>query len=144
MSRTSPLSAVTCFFSNWLFKVDKKRRIPTNAYIFCGIFSSALSLIYIGSPLAFYAITSLGAVAMVQCYFTSIGCLLWRRIFRLDTIPAASFSLGRWGVPVNYFNWASPIFSLIIIGALIYYFITGRKRYLGPVALVEGRKEHFS
>ncbi|EJP66294.1 GABA permease [Beauveria bassiana ARSEF 2860] len=156
-------------FSNWLSKVDKKRRIPTNAYIFCGIFSSALSLIYIGSPLAFYAITSLGAVAMLQCYFTSIGCLLWRRIFRPDTIPAASFSLGRWGVPVNCaavlfslwsffwsfwpqtnhpnasdFNWASPIFSLIIIGALIYYFIIGRKRYLGPVALVEGRKEHFS
>ncbi|KAM3509009.1 hypothetical protein MY11210_006504 [Beauveria gryllotalpidicola] len=156
-------------FSKWLSKVDKKRRIPINAYIFCGIFSSAPSLIYIGSPLAFYAITSLGAVAMLQCYFTSIGCLLWRRIFRPDTIPSASFSLGRWGIPVNCaavifslwsffwsfwpqtnhtdasdFNWASPIFSIIIIGALIYYFIIGRKRYLGPVALVEGRKEHFS
>ncbi|KAJ4146006.1 hypothetical protein LMH87_004836 [Akanthomyces muscarius] len=156
-------------FSKWLSKVDQKRKIPTNAYIFCGVFSSLLSLIYIGSPVAFYAITSLGSVAVLQCYCLSIGCILWRRVFQPDTIPAARFSLGRWGVPVNCaavlfsfwsffwsfwpqtnhptaagFNWASPIFSAVIIGAMVYYFIIGRKRYAGPVALVEGRKEHLS
>lgn len=156
-------------FSKWLAHVDQKRKIPTNAYIFCGVFSSLLSLIYVGSPVAFYAITSLGAVAVLQCYCLSIGCILWRRVFQPDTIPAARFSLGKWGVPINAsavifsfwcffwsfwpqdnhpdaagFNWASPIFSAVIIGAFIYYIFTARKRYLGPVSLVEGRKEHFS
>lgn len=156
-------------FSGWLAKVDQKRKIPTNAYIFCGVFSSLLSLIYIGSPVAFYAITSLGSVAVLQCYSLSIGCILWRRICQPDTIPAARFSLGRWGIPVNCaavifsiwsffwsfwpqtnnptaasFNWASPIFSAVIIGAMIYYCIAGRKKYFGPVTLVEGRKEHVS
>ncbi|OAQ95753.1 hypothetical protein LLEC1_07346, partial [Akanthomyces lecanii] len=156
-------------FSKWLSTVDQKRKIPTHAYIFCGFFSSLLSLIYIGSPVAFYAITSLGSVAVLQCYCLSIGCILWRRVFQPDTIPCARFSLGRWGVPVNCaavlfsfwsffwsfwpqtnhptasgFNWASPIFSAVIIGAMIYYFIIGRNRYAGPVALVEGRKEHLS
>ncbi|KAJ6787680.1 hypothetical protein PWT90_08378 [Aphanocladium album] len=156
-------------FSGWLAKVDQKRKIPTNAYIFCGVFSSLLSLIYIGSPPAFYAITSLGSVAVLQCYCLSIGCILWRRVFQPDTIPSARFSLGRWGIPVNCaavifsfwsffwsfwpqtknpdasgFNWASPIFSAVIIGALIYYFVRGRRKYFGPVALVEGRKEHLS
>ncbi|ATY61291.1 amino acid permease 2 [Cordyceps militaris] len=156
-------------FSKWLSKVDYERKIPTNAYIFSGTLSSLLSLVYIGSPVAFYAITSLGAVAVLQCYCLSIGCILWRRVCQPDTIPAARFSLGRWGIPVNCaavlfsawsffwsfwpqtnhpsasgFNWASPIFSCVLIGALIYYYIIGRKRYLGPVALVEGRKEHLS
>lgn len=156
-------------FSRWLSKVDQKRKIPTNAYIFCGVFSSLLSLIYIGSPVAFYAITSLGSVAVLQCYCLSIGCILWRRVMRPETIPAARFSLGRWGIPVNCaavlfsfwsffwsfwpqtnhpdasgFNWASPIFSLVIIIALVYYVFAGRKKYSGPVALVEGRKEHLS
>ncbi len=156
-------------FSKWLAKVDEKRKIPVNAYIFCGVFSSLLSLIYIGSPVAFYALNSLGSVSILQCYCLSIGCLLWRRVYHPESIPYARFSLGRWGVPVNCaallfsfwsffwcfwpqtnhpsaadFNWAFPIFSAVIIGALIYYYITGREKYAGPVALVEGRKERKS
>lgn len=155
-------------FSGWLSHVDQKRKIPTNAYIFCGVFSSLLSLIYIGSPVAFYAITSLGSVAVLQCYSLSIGCILWRRVFKPETIPSARFSLGRFGIPVNCcavlfslwsffwsfwpqtnhpdasgFNWASPIFALVLIIATVYYVFRGRKKYFGPVALVEGRKEHM-
>ncbi|OAA55406.1 amino acid permease 2 [Cordyceps fumosorosea ARSEF 2679] len=140
-------------FFEWLSRVDQARKIPTNAYIFCGV----------------YAITSLGAVSVLQCYCLSIGCLLWRRIFHPNTFLAARFSLGRWGVPVNLtavlfsfwcffwcfcpqanhpdaagFNWSSPIFSAVIIAAMMYYFVVGRKRYVGPVALVEGGKKHFS
>lgn len=152
-------------FSQWIATIDQKRKIPTNAYIVCGVISSLLSLVYIGSPPTFYAITSLGSVAVLQCYCLSIGCVLWRRIRYPETIPHSQFSLGRWGIMVNLlgivfglwsffwsfwpqkyqpdaagFNWASPIFGSVIIASLIYYYIVGRKKYFGPVVLIQGRR----
>ncbi|KAK5747490.1 hypothetical protein LTR17_000131 [Elasticomyces elasticus] len=155
-------------FSPWISKIDAKRHIPVNACILSSVFACLLALICIGSPLAFYAITSLGAVALLQCYSLSIGCVLWRRLNYPDTLPPAQFSLGRWGVPVNAaavmygswscfwacwpqtvpvtaagFNWASPIFLAVLLVALAYFLFTARKTYVGPVTEVEGRKEHF-
>ena len=81
-------------------------------------------------PLAFYAITSLGAVSLLQCYSLSLACvpslplplphplpltrpqqLLWRRLNKPETLPPAKFSLGKFGVPCNiaavcYATWA--------------------------------------
>lgn len=152
-------------FSGWISKVDKDRKIPVNSYILSGILCTLLSLIYIGSSTAFYAIISLGVIATLQCYMISIGCILWRRIYFPETIPERSFSLGRWGVftnatavvlcgwalfwsawPTEYpvtaatFNWASPIFALTAICSIISYYYWGRKRYVGPVHLIEDRK----
>lgn len=72
-----------------------------NAIYVTGLFSFLLSLIYIGSEVAFYAITSLFTVALLQCYMFSIGSILWRRIYLPETIPECSFGLGRWGIPIN-------------------------------------------
>lgn len=152
-------------FSSWIAKVDKKRNIPTNACILSGTITALLSLIYIGSPVAFYAVTSLCTVALLACYCISIGCVLWRRIYLPDTLPPARFSLGRWGIPTNVFavffsawsafwcfwpqdypvtaagfNWASPIFVAVLIIAAAWYVIGGKKQYHGSVVLVEGRK----
>lgn len=153
-------------FSRWLSQVNKTHKVPQNAAIVTCAISFLLALIYIGSDVAFYAITSLFTVALLQCYVLSIACILWRRIAKPETLPYAPFSLGRWGVPINLiavvygswgffwcfwpqeypvtaggFNWASPLFMAAVIGALINYAISGRKKYLGPVALVEGRKD---
>jgi amino acid transporter len=152
-------------FSNWISKVDKRRSIPQNACILTSVISICLALIYIGSPVAFYAITSLLTVALLQCYCLSIGCLLWRRISRPKSLPPSQFSLGRFGIPINAlavlyalwsffwsfwpqvvpvdaatFNWASVIFVIVLLVALIYYVARGHRQYTGPVALVEGRK----
>jgi choline transport protein len=154
-------------FSNWIAKVDEKRSIPQNACILTSVISICLALIYIGSPVAFYAITSLLTVALLQCYCLSIGCLLWRRIRHPETLPPAQFSLGKFGIPVNAaaviyafwsffwsfwpqfypvtapgFNWASVIFVSVLIGALLHFVFVARHKYTGPVALVEGRKLH--
>lgn len=124
-------------------------------------------MIYIGSPVAFYAITSLLTCALLQCYCLSIGCMLWRRVAKPETLPPAKFPLGRYGIPINAlavvyslyaffwsfwpqyypvtapdFNWASPIFGITLIGAMIYFAFVARKHYLGPVTMVEGRKIH--
>lgn len=151
--------------SAWISNVDKKRSIPRNACILTCAISVCLSLIYIGSVVAFYAITSLLTVALLQCYCVSIGCLLWRRTHHPETLPPAQFSLGKFGIPINAlavtyaiwaffwsfwpqtfpvtaegFNWASVIFVMVLIVAMVYYVITARKHYTGPVALVEKRR----
>ncbi|KAK5128831.1 hypothetical protein LTR85_000164 [Meristemomyces frigidus] len=150
-------------FSAWFSKVDAKRSIPINANIFSCCLSAILALIYIGSPVAFYAITSLNTVSLLQCYVFAIGCVLWRRLKCPETLPPARFSLGRWGVPVNVaavlysvwsffwcfwpqaqpvtaggFNWAGPLYVLAIIVSALYY-IRARHHYEGPVTAVEGR-----
>lgn len=152
-------------FSAWLSRVHPKRHIPENACIFTCVVSILLAMIYIGSPVAFYAITSLLTCALLQCYCLSIGCMLWRRVAKPETLPPAKFPLGRYGIPINAlavvyslyaffwsfwpqyypvtapdFNWASPIFGITLIGAMIYFAFVARKHYLGPVTMVEGRK----
>lgn len=154
-------------FSNWIGRVDPKRNIPTNACVVTGTTTALLSLIYIGSPTAFYAVISLSTVAILQCYCFSIGCLLWRRLFHPETLPPSRFSLGVWGIPTNAvavmfsfysffwsfwpqetpvsaakFNWASPLFALTAVVAFAYYFMGGRKKYEGPVVLVACRRVH--
>ncbi|ATY64228.1 GABA permease [Cordyceps militaris] len=155
--------------SAWLAKVDKERKIPVNAYYLTGIFAALLSLLYLGSPVALYAIGSLLACAIMQCYCFSISCVLWRRIYHPETLPHAPFSLGRLGVPINVvavlvvvwsffwafwpqeypvtpsgFNWSVAIFVPTVAVALVYYVVKGRYEYEGPVVLVEGRKKHLA
>ncbi len=151
-------------FSTWIAKIDQKRHIPTNAYILSAAISAFLSLIYLGSSVAFYAVVSLCTVALLQSYMFSIGCILWRRIYCPESLPPCAFSLGRWGIPVNgaalifslwsffwtfwpeqypvtvsVFNWASPIFGATVLIASAYYLFGGKKKYHGPVVLVQGR-----
>lgn len=151
-------------FSSWISTVHPKRHIPVHASMVSTVIASLLSLIYIGSPVAFYAITSLSTVSLLMCYTMSIGSVLYRRIYKPETLPPTHFSLGKWGVPCNSaavifgmwaffwcfwpssinpapadFNWASPIFGVAVIFALGYYFFVARHKYVGPVAEVEGR-----
>ncbi|KAM3464107.1 hypothetical protein BB8028_0003g12520 [Beauveria bassiana] len=156
-------------YSEWLAKVDKERKIPINAYYMTAAFAALLSLIYIGSPVALYAIGSLLACAIMQCFCFSISCVLWRRIYHPQTLPHARFSLGKLGIPINVvavfvvvwsffwafwpqeypvtpsgFNWSVGIFVPTIVVALIYYVVKGRHVYEGPVVLIEGRKMHVA
>jgi len=153
-------------FSGWLSTIHPDKHLPIHAGQFSCVIATLLCLIYIGSPVAFYAITSLSTVSLLMCYTLSIGSVLWRRIYKPETLPPSHFSLGRkWGifcngfsvifgtwsffwsfwpqtVPVTAggFNWASPIFMGVAIFALIFYFWKARHRYVGPVKEVEGRQ----
>lgn len=149
-------------FSHWISKVDRRHKIPTNSYLLSGMISVLLSLVYIGSPTAYYAMTSLTIVALLQCYIFSISCVLWRRIYHPKSLPVGRFSLGKWGTPINFlaiaftcwgffwcfwpieypvtapgFNWASVIFVGVAVLSVVYYLGAGRTRYVAPVACVE-------
>lgn len=152
-------------FSDWIGAVNHKLQTPANSVtVTCGI-TIALSLINIGSDVAFNAIISLNVVSLMITYMISIGCVLYRRIKHPELLPTCQWSLGRWGVPVNIigvlysshaffwcfwpeatpvepstFNWAVVMFGATAILAGIDFAVRGRKQYKGPVVLVEGWK----
>ena len=69
-----------------------------------------MSLINLGSKVAFEAMLSLATVALMATYLMSIGCVLLKRL-RGENLPAARWSLGRAGMAVNivaltYTGWS--------------------------------------
>ncbi|KIW01233.1 uncharacterized protein PV09_07276 [Verruconis gallopava] len=150
-------------FGKWLSKVSKGHNstVPRNAVIFSCLCTCLLSLINIGSTVAFNAIISLQLMALMATYSISIGCVLWARTFGEKRLPPAQWSLGRWGAPINAigflyslfclfwtpwptvkdpnatnFNWAIVMMGGIVVLSTVWYFVGGRKKYQGPVALV--------
>jgi hypothetical protein len=104
-------------------------------------------------------------------YAISIGCVLYARTLGAKTkpLPPAQWSLGKFGVPINMiafiyclfclfwtpwpsvdnpttetFNWAIVMFGAGVLLSTIWYFVGGKKKYLGPVALVREAVECVS
>ena len=124
-----------------------------------------LSLINIGSTVAFNAMISLSTTALMATYLISIGCLTLKRLRGLS-LPHARWSLGRCGLTVNIialvyacwaffwsfwpnsynpnavnFNWASSLFVGMLMIAAAVFGLYARNHYQGPVVSVEGRRD---
>ncbi|KAK4210261.1 amino acid transporter [Rhypophila decipiens] len=152
-------------FSSWIAKVDKKLQVPVNSVTLTCVITILLSLINIGSDVAFNAIISLNVVSLMITYVCSIGSVLYRRVRHPELLPPCRWSLGRWGVAINAggllyslhaffwcfwpegtpvtlesFNWASVMFVGVSALSLVDYVLRGRRHYSGPVVLVEGYK----
>ncbi|RDW71023.1 hypothetical protein BP6252_07586 [Coleophoma cylindrospora] len=148
-------------FSDWIARVDKDKEVPVNAIILTCVITILLSLINIGSSVAFNAIISLQIVALMMTYCCSISCVLYRRIVHPELLPFARWSLGRWGVLVNSigvayvtfsffwsfwpnttpvdvgsFNWSVVLFVAVFALCIVQYVLRGRKVYFGPVTTV--------
>jgi amino acid transporter len=121
-----------------------------------------LSLINIGSTVAFDAIISLQLMALMATYAISIGCVWYQRTINGGQhLPPARWSLGKWGPwingtgwvycvyvffwctwpaqanpPLDGVNWAPLMFGGVFALSLIYYAVRGRHVYKGPVTLV--------
>lgn len=116
-----------------------------------------LSLINIGSAVAYNAVISLAALGIMFSYIIPILFLLLKKLNGAH-IEYGPFRLGRWGIPVNVvalafvifaviwtpwpsilpvtgvtMNYAGPVFIAVIIGALADWFISGHKRFDIPV-----------
>jgi choline transport protein len=94
--------------------------IPLNAILVTLFFTTLLSLLTIGSTIAFNVITSLGRgtycphplstltsniphypiVGLVSSYIIAIACILRKRLANEPLLPSR-FSLGKFGIPVN-------------------------------------------
>ncbi|KAF7589355.1 hypothetical protein BBP40_004435 [Aspergillus hancockii] len=147
-------------FSNFLAKVNPAFTVPLNALCVSLVIVSLLSLINIGSSVAFNPTMSLGVAALLSSYIISITCVSIRR-WRKQYLPPARWGMGRFSLVVNVIsvlvlpicwtfsffpltrevdptttNWSVVIFSGVILVAMGYYYIHARKVYKGPVTRV--------
>ncbi|KAL6704953.1 hypothetical protein ACN47E_007498 [Coniothyrium glycines] len=148
-------------FSSFFAYVHPTLKLPLNALLLVGTIVTCLSLIYIASATAFNALISLQAFALHISYFFPILFILLRKL-RGPPPPYGPFKMGAIGVPVNVFalcylvfvvlwmpfpqllpvtkdnmNYAGPIFTAVVIGALAHWFIRGRKTFKMPVIRYE-------
>jgi amino acid transporter len=148
-------------FSDWIGEVHPTKEIPVNAIITTCIITMLLSLINLGSLVAFNAIISLQVCALMMTYGCSVACILYRRLAHPELLPKARWSLGRYGIAVNClglayvsfvffwsfwpnttpvelesFNWSVVLFLGVLVCALGMFLVKGRLVYTGPVKLV--------
>ncbi|KAI1869330.1 uncharacterized protein JN550_005960 [Neoarthrinium moseri] len=141
-------------FSNFFGSVNPYLKIPLNALLLIGTCVALLALINIGSSTAFNAFLSLPALALYISYFLPIFFVFWRRVTRPKSIAWGPFSLKSMGIPVNLFalcyitfiiawmplptvlpvdgntmNYAGPLVGAVIVGALVDWVVSGRKRF---------------
>jgi choline transport protein len=131
--------------------------MPVRALGLVSVVCALIGLITVGSTAAFYAIISLGAIALYISYLVPLTlftlCKLEGR--QLNYGP---WRLGRFGLPINIFaicycifvivwlpfpsmvpvtaknfNYAGPIMGAVIIIAIVDYLISGKKRFRLPV-----------
>ncbi|KAJ5676342.1 hypothetical protein N7536_012514 [Penicillium majusculum] len=149
-------------FADWISRVDPHRRIPVRAIALSCMISGLLSLINIGSQVAFNAIISLNVAALMYTYAVSISCVIYRKIACPETLPPRRWSLGTFGLAINIigllyvlfalfwsfwppspfpserdFNWSVVIFVGVFIVSLLMYAFQGRRHYVGPVVTVQ-------
>jgi amino acid transporter len=98
-------------FPTWMKKVNPQLNVAANSCLVTWGYTVVMSLIYIGSPIAFNAIISLAIVALMATYAISIACVLWRRIAHPETLPPVFWSLGKWGVVVNALGLVYAIYA---------------------------------
>ena len=144
-------------FSAFLSYVRPGWDIPLNSIIISFFIAIALSLINIGSTVAFNSIASLGTCALLSSYIISISCMFVKR-WRGEALLPSKFSLGRAGIWINgisvaylcvaftfaffptfphptpdLMNWNILIYGFVVIFSLAYFILKGRKVYVGPV-----------
>ncbi|MCJ1396698.1 hypothetical protein MMC18_009590 [Xylographa bjoerkii] len=148
-------------FSSTIAYVKPGWNIPLNAVMITLLVTVLLSLINIGSSVAFNAIGSLAVTALLGSYIISISTLILRRARNLP-LPARRWTLGRAGIFINIgavafllviwvftlfpiaipvtattMNWNCLMFGSAMIFAVLYYAVWGRKTYVAPVLLVK-------
>ncbi|EFX03461.1 amino acid permease [Grosmannia clavigera kw1407] len=147
-------------FSAFIAHVKPGWNIPLNAVLVTFVITTLLSLINIGSAVAFNAIGSLAVTALLGTYLISFTFLIMHRLTGSE-LPGHRWSLGRWGLPINLgsvlflivvwvfaffpqyaevtsetMNWNVVIFVGVMVFAVTYYYMYGRKSYMPPVSLM--------
>jgi choline transport protein len=128
------------------------------------VVASCLTLINIGSLIAFNIITSLGTGTLTSSYIICIATLVWRKVTGQPLLPSR-FDMGRitglcinivallWlcltliiaffpGIPISAgltaatMNWAVVVWAGVILFAIVFFFVWARRSYDGPVEYV--------
>ncbi|KAK1140016.1 hypothetical protein N8T08_010925 [Aspergillus melleus] len=144
-------------FSEFFVKVDPRYKIPIRALFLVASCVIALSFIQIGSTAAFNAILSLSTMGLYISYLLPLIFLVIKRFTAPGEIPQGSFTMGKWGLPVNlvailfatYFviflpfpaeipvtaenmNYAGPVLGFVMLFACGDWVVRGRHKWNGP------------
>ncbi len=92
-------------FSSWATAVRPGYDVPVNSVLTIFGLAVVLSLINIGSTLAFSIITSLGTGTLTLSYIITIGLVVWRKITGRPPLPSR-FNMGK--VSQNNGQTSSP------------------------------------
>ncbi|KAK3053570.1 hypothetical protein LTR09_005314 [Extremus antarcticus] len=148
-------------FSSWATAVRPGYDVPVNSVLTIFGLAVVLSLINIGSTLAFSIITSLGTGTLTLSYIITIGLVVWRKITGRPPLPSR-FNMGKigglvvnmiallWMIIVLIFcffplfpdptpalmNWAIVVWGGVIIFAILFFVLYARTHYAGPVEYV--------
>ncbi|KAF2816758.1 amino acid transporter [Mytilinidion resinicola] len=143
-------------FSSYFAYVHPTLRMPTRALGLVATICALIGLITVGNTSAFYAVISLGAIALYISYIVPIFLFLLRKI-QGEHPHYGPFSLGKFGLAINIyaviwclfcivwlpfpsvvpvtaanFNYAGPIMLFVIFLALCDWFTSGHKRFTIP------------
>ena len=135
--------------------------IPLNAVTVSFVITCLLSLINLGSSVAFNAIVSLTVGAILSSYIISISCVAIKR-FQGHPLPPSRWSLGKAGFTCNVIavcfllivyvfaffplalpvtletmNWSVLIYGAVVIFSIGYFVIYARHVYTGPVVHIK-------
>ena len=148
-------------FGAFLSRVRPGWDIPLNSVLVSFVIAILLSLINIGSTVAFNSIASLGTCALLSSYIISISCMFLKR-WKGEPLLHSRFDLGRSGIWVNgisvvylgvafvfsffpsfphptpdLMNWNILIYGVVIAFSLVYFMFKGRYQYIGPVEYIK-------
>jgi len=87
-------------FGAFFAKVRPGWDVPVNAMAFTWGITVILSLVIIGSPVAFSILTSLSLTGLISSYLLAVCCIFAKRI-RGEQFPPGRFNLGRVGFVAN-------------------------------------------
>jgi amino acid transporter len=144
-------------FSDFFAVVDPTYKIPLRALFLVASCVFALSFIQIGSTAAFNAILSLSTLGLYISYLIPLVLLVLKRFTGPQDIPLGTFSLGKFGLPMNllailfatYFviflpfpatvpvsaenmNYAGPVLGFVLLFACVDWIVRGRHKWEGP------------
>ncbi|KNG82807.1 amino acid permease [Aspergillus nomiae NRRL 13137] len=153
-------------FSDFFARVDPTYKIPLRALFLVVSCIFALSFIQIGSTAAFNAILSLSTLGLYISYLIPLILLVFKRFVAPQDIPQGTFTLGKWGLPMNllailfatYFviflpfpstlpvtaenmNYAGPVLGFVMLFACGDWIVRGRHKWEGPTMRPYARDE---
>ncbi|THY85658.1 amino acid permease family protein [Aureobasidium pullulans] len=140
-------------FSKYIKRVNNKWKVPPQALLVQGFLITLVGLLYLFANTVLEAILSVATIALTVSYAMPILTLL---IVGRDKLPAGGqFGLGRYGAVINWIsviycavttvifffpggpnpsgadmNYAIAVFGVMLVVAIGFWFIQGRKQYL--------------
>ncbi|KAF2759348.1 putative amino acid permease [Pseudovirgaria hyperparasitica] len=146
-------------FSAYFSHVNTRLKIPLRALLLVTVICCLICLINIGSTTAFYAVLSLGALALYGSYLLPVLFFLYRKLVG-PSVQYGPFNMGGLSTPITIYaavwlvfvlfwtpwpqflpvttdtmNWSSPIFVGVVVLAIADWCIGGRKRFRVPTTV---------